>query len=111
VEHRGPPQRRPAALSYRRLCRDRADRYSLGRRRAGAVFVAGRPLTSHEVIVNLIEGTTARTGLTVRAELDTADYPDGIKITNQQLRELETKIHRHEFHGERNYTFHPDDTP
>jgi hypothetical protein len=38
---------------------------------------AGRPLTSHEVVVNLIAGTTTRTGLTVRAEHDTGSYPRG----------------------------------
>ena len=41
----------------------------------------GRPLTSHEVIVNTIAATTTRTGLTVSAELDTGDYPKGIKIS------------------------------
>ena len=42
----------------------------------------GRPLTSHEVIVDLIAATTTRTGLSVHAELDTASYPHGIKITD-----------------------------
>ncbi len=37
----------------------------------------GRPLTSHEVIVNSIAATTTRTGLTVRAELDPGSYPTG----------------------------------
>ena len=36
----------------------------------------GRPLTSHEVIVNIIAATTTRAGLTVRAELDPGSYPD-----------------------------------
>ena len=40
----------------------------------------GRPLTSHEVIVQTIAATTTRTGLTVHAELDTGTYPTGIKI-------------------------------
>ena len=35
----------------------------------------GRPLTSHEVIVQTIAATTRRTGLTVHAELDTGRYP------------------------------------
>ena len=39
----------------------------------------GQPLTSHEVIVNLIAGTTTRTGLTVHAELDDTTYETGIK--------------------------------
>ena len=42
---------------------------------------AGQPLTSHEVIVNLIAGTTTRTGLTVTARLDDTTYPKSIKIT------------------------------
>ena len=71
----------------------------------------GRPLISHEVIVNLIGNTTTRSGLTVHAELDDSAYPSGIKITDQQMRELETKIHRHDFHGEWNYTLNPSDTP
>ncbi len=71
----------------------------------------GRPLISHEVIVNLIGNTTTRSGLTVHAELDDSAYPSGIKITDQQMRELETKIHRHDFHGEWNYPFNPSDTP
>jgi Rhodopirellula transposase DDE domain len=64
----------------------------------------GRPLESHEVIVNLIAGTTTRTGLTVRAELDPGSYPKGIKITDKEMRALEQDhITRHAFHGEWNY--------
>jgi hypothetical protein len=68
---------------------------------------AGKPLTSHEVVVNLIAGTTARTGLTVRAEQDTGSYPCGIKITDRQMRELEARITRHDWHGEWNYCVNP----
>ena len=65
----------------------------------------GQPLTSHEVIVNLIAGTTTRTGLKVTAELDETIYPKGIKITDREMRDLETqRITRHDFHGEWNYT-------
>ena len=39
----------------------------------------GRPLTSHEIVVQTIAATTTRAGLTVTAELDTASYPKGIK--------------------------------
>ena len=69
----------------------------------------GRPLTSHEVIVETIAATTTRTGLTVRAELDDADYPKGIKIPDKQVKALETQgiLARHEFHGEWNYTLNP----
>jgi DDE family transposase len=68
---------------------------------------AGKPLTSHEVVVNLIAGTTTRTGLTVRAEQDTGSYPRGIKITDRQVRELDRQITRHDWHGEWNYCVNP----
>ena len=48
----------------------------------------GRPLTSHEVIVQTIAATTTRTGLTVHAELDTSTYPTGIKIPDQEMKTL-----------------------
>jgi len=68
----------------------------------------GRPLESHEVIVNLIAGTTTRTGLRVRAELDHNRYPKGIKISDKEMRTIEQNhITRHEFHGEWNYCVHP----
>ncbi len=75
----------------------------------------GRPLTSHEVIVESIAATTTRSGLTVRAELDTATYPTGVKIPDQEMKDLETQgiLARHAFHGEWNYTLNPTarDTP
>lgn len=61
----------------------------------------GRPLISHEVIVNLIASTKTRSGLTVRAELDTADYPKGLVISDAELDTI--KIERDEFHGDWNY--------
>jgi hypothetical protein len=69
----------------------------------------GRPLTSHEVIVNTIAATTTSTGLTVGAELDEALYPTGIEIPDQDMKDLDTNgiLTRHEFHGEWNYTFNP----
>jgi Rhodopirellula transposase DDE domain len=71
----------------------------------------GRPLTSHQIIVELIGATHTATGLTVRAELDTNTYPIGIKYTNKQVDAL--PITRHDFHGEWNYTIAPAkaDTP
>ncbi|MGW9033150.1 ISAzo13 family transposase [Streptomyces sp. NPDC055722] len=65
----------------------------------------GRPLTSHEVIVQSIAATTTRTGLTVNAELDTGSYPTGIQVSDAQLAAL--PISRHVFHGDWNYTLHP----
>lgn len=76
----------------------------------------GRPLTSHDVIVNTIAATTTNTGLRVQAVLDTATYPTGIKIPDTTMKTLKTDgIHQpHDWHGEWNYTIHPPtnhDTP
>lgn len=68
----------------------------------------GKPLISHEVIVNLIANTTSSTGLKVRAELDTALYPKGIKVTKDVMNRL--PIERDEFHSDWNYTIWPGDT-
>jgi DDE family transposase len=62
----------------------------------------GRPLVSHEVIVELIAATSTRTGLKVRAELDQGAYPKGTKITDKELKAL--PVTKHAFHGEWNYT-------
>jgi hypothetical protein len=69
----------------------------------------GRPLTSHEVIVNTIAATTTKTGLTVHAELDRNEYPAGIKITDAQMRALDADgvLNRHAWHPEWNYTLNP----
>jgi len=68
----------------------------------------GRPLTSYEVLVQLISGTTTREGLRVHAELDTGEYPTKVKITDQQMAAL--NLHRHHFHGDWNYTIAPSPT-
>ena len=65
----------------------------------------GRPLTSHQVVVDLIAKTTTRTGLKVRARLDQGYYPTGVKITDKQLAAVPIK--RHKFHGDWNYTVRP----
>ena len=65
----------------------------------------GQPLTSHEVVVNLIGATTTRTGLKVRAKLDRRSYPKGVKFSKKQIEEL--PIERHDFHGEWNYIVRP----
>jgi transposase len=66
----------------------------------------GKPLVSHEVIVNLIASTTTSKGLTVKCQLDTKKYPKGIKIEDSEMEAL--NICRHKFHGEWNYTIAPD---
>lgn len=65
----------------------------------------GKPLVTHETIVNLIAATTTKTGLKVKAELDGAVYPKGIKVTDEELKKIQIK--RDEFHGEWNYSILP----
>jgi len=65
----------------------------------------GRPLISHEVIVNLIGATTTHTGLTIDAELDLARYPLGVHVSDDELGQL--NIQHAKFHGEWNYTIAP----
>jgi hypothetical protein len=67
----------------------------------------GRPLTSHQVIVQTIAATTTRTGLTVHAELDPGSYPDGVKVSDAQMDAL--PLTRHDWHGDWNYTLHPNE--
>jgi len=70
----------------------------------------GRPLSSSGVMVHLIAHTTTSTGLTIAAELDTHDYPTGIKITDEQRRAL--RLTKHDFHGsDWHYTLEPRSTP
>ena len=65
----------------------------------------GKPLISHEVIVNLIAATTIRNGLCVQCKLDTNQYPIGIKVPDEEM-EL-VNITKDKFHGEWNYTVSP----
>jgi hypothetical protein len=65
----------------------------------------GKPLISHEVIVNLIASTTTHAGLIVKAALDTNHYETNIKVTDRELACL--RLNRHKFHGDWNYTILP----
>jgi len=65
----------------------------------------GKPLISHEVIINLIAATTSKTGLEVKSGLDANSYPDGIKISDHQMAEL--RLRRDTFHGDWNYAVLP----
>ena len=65
----------------------------------------GKPLVSHEVIVNLIGNTTTKTGLTVQAGLDTNAYPTGIHVSDEELAQV--CLEKDEFHGEWNYRISP----
>jgi len=61
----------------------------------------GRPLETLGVIVNLIGNTTTERGLRIRAALDTRRYPSGIKVTDEEMSELNIKPDS--FHGDWNY--------
>jgi hypothetical protein len=65
----------------------------------------GRPLSSHEVVVQSIAAATTRTGLRVHAALDTGSYPIGVSVSDARMAAL--PISRHAFHGDWNYTLHP----
>jgi hypothetical protein len=65
----------------------------------------GRPLVSHEVIVELIGATRTRSGLRVQAELDQGNYPLGVKVSDRELAAV--PLRRHDWHGEWNYTVLP----
>ena len=65
----------------------------------------GKPLISHEVIVNLIAATTTAAGLKVQAKLDTAAYPAGRTVSEREVAGV--NLRRDSFHGEWNYTIHP----
>jgi hypothetical protein len=65
----------------------------------------GKPLTSRMAIVELIAATSTTTGLTVRCQLDTRQYEKAIKVTDEELRNI--NIERNPFHPDWNYTIHP----
>jgi len=65
----------------------------------------GKPLVSHEVIVNLIAATSTKNGLQVRCQIDTNSYPKGIKVPDDIMASL--NLQRDDFHGEWNYTISP----
>jgi transposase len=68
----------------------------------------GIPLEDYETIIQLIGATKTKSGLTVKCKLDNNQYEKGIKITNEQLEEI--NLDRNNFHGEWNYTIKPNKT-
>lgn len=62
----------------------------------------GCPLTSHDVMVNLIGATKTKTGLKVKAKIDKRKYPTGVKVSDQEMEKI--NIAKHKFHGDWNYT-------
>jgi len=69
----------------------------------------GQPLVSRQAVVSLIGATTSTKGLKVFAQLDEHTYQRGIKITAQQLAEV--NLTTDQFHGEWNYIISPHLTP
>jgi hypothetical protein len=65
----------------------------------------GTPLVSRQAIVNLIAATTTRTGLRVKAALDTRRYDTAVQVPDEVFARL--KITPHAFHGDWNYTIAP----
>ena len=65
----------------------------------------GKPLVSHEVIVNLIAATTTRSGLPVQSQLDTGQYPTGISVSKAKFATIQ--LHPDACHGDWNYSITP----
>jgi len=64
-----------------------------------------KPLTSRQVVIDLINATTTRTGLEVFARLDERTYPKGLKISDTELAAVQ--LQGDAFHPEWNYTVKP----
>jgi len=69
----------------------------------------GKPLVSHQVIIQLISATTTNTGLTVTCDIDRGSYPKGVTVSDAEMAAL--NIQRDAFHGEWNYTLSPRPQP
>ena len=65
----------------------------------------GKPLVSHQVIIDLIAATTTTTGLTVKSKIDANIYERGLRVSDQQMAELQ--LRREKFHGDWNYELRP----
>ena len=65
----------------------------------------GKPLVSHEVIVNLIAATRTQKGLQIESQIDTNSYPKGIKVTDDEFGKI--RIQKDKFHGDWNYSILP----
>jgi Rhodopirellula transposase DDE domain len=65
----------------------------------------GQPLVSYETVVKLIGSTRTKTGLNVRAQLDSAEYEAGVQITKAAMERINLKPHT--LHPQWNYTISP----
>ena len=64
-----------------------------------------KPLETYEIVLSLISSTTTNTGLMVNAKLDLSEYATGIKVTDEELKDV--NITRNPLLGEWNYIIHP----
>jgi Rhodopirellula transposase DDE domain len=69
----------------------------------------GKPLVSHLVILQLIAATKTDTGLTVDCDIDQSHYPKGIKVSDEEMAEI--NFEGHSFHPDWNYTIKPKPKP
>lgn len=69
---------------------------------------AGQPLDSYETVLNYLRTTKTKTGLEVQAHLVNRDYEKGVKVTDDQMRNLH--ITWHDTLPRWNYTLSPDAT-
>ena len=67
-----------------------------------------KPLTSYQVVIDLIAATTTSTGLKVYARLDTNTYQTKLKVPDADINAV--NLTRDDFHGEWDYTIHPNIT-
>jgi hypothetical protein len=65
----------------------------------------GRPLTSLQVIVNLIAATKSGSGLRIKTSIDENIYEQGLKVSNEEFGKIH--IEKEAFHGEWNYVIKP----
>jgi transposase len=69
----------------------------------------GKPLTSYQVIVDLVASTTTAKGLRIAAEWEQGDYPKGAAVTDAELAAV--PLTGHEWHPEWNYDLAPTRNP
>ena len=69
----------------------------------------GTPLVSYETVVKLIGGTTTKTGLKVKAILDTNYYETGVEVTSSEMEQIQLRPHKK--FPNWNYTISPHSRP
>lgn len=74
-----------------------------------SINLRAKPLTSFEVVLELLSHTTTKEGLTVTALKDSNIYPIGIKVSDEELDALH--LLRDAFHGEWNDIILPQPSP